>query len=342
MGPTKSTNFNPDWLQDPKFSAWIKEDSGNPRIARCMWCSTTISLSNMGKRAVTSHADSKKHNNISMTRNKSHDVGILLLGSTPGTSNVSDVCKVASTSQVLSGQSDAESENQRREHSGVSELPSRGISSFLVAENVTRAEILWTLHTVATHYSVRSAAKSVELFPLMFTDSQIAARMKLQRTKLGYLLLHGLAPHFHQELIKELKDCSDIVVGFDESLNKVVQLGQMDIFVRFWQVSNNRVSTRYFTSAFLNHATAADLLRAFSSALSEIGLSLLLQVSMDGPNVNLKFHRDLSDSLTKEPEERVLLDIGSCGLHSVNGAFKTGMKLTSWEISEFLSALYYI
>lgn len=98
-------------------------------------------------------------------------------------------------------------------------------------ENVTRAEILWTLHTVEAHNSVRSVPKSVELFPLMFTDSEIAAKMKLQRTKLDYLLLHGLAPYFHQELIADLKDCTDTAVGLGESLNKVVQ--QMDIFVRF-------------------------------------------------------------------------------------------------------------
>lgn len=58
--------------------------------------------------------------------------------------------------------------------------------------------------------------------------------------------------------------------------------------------------------------------------------------------MNLKFHRDFSDSLIKEPEDRELLDVGSCGLHSVNGAFKTGMKATPWKISECLSGLYFI
>lgn len=67
----------------------------------------------------------------------------------------------------------------------------------------------------------------------MFSDSQLAKKMKLQHTKLGYLLMYGLAPYFHNELIKEIRNYTDIVVGLDESLNKVVQRGQMDLFVRF-------------------------------------------------------------------------------------------------------------
>ena len=62
----------------------------------------------------------------------------------------------------------------------------------------------------------------------------------------------------------------------------------MDIVVRFW--ANNQVQTRYLTSMFLGEAAASDLLQAITNVFSTHGLNLkkMIQVSMDGPNVNKK------------------------------------------------------
>ena len=37
---------------------------------------------------------------------------------------------------------------------------------------------------------------------------------------------------------------------------------------------------------------------------------------------------------------KFLLDIDSCGLHIVHGAFKTGNKSTSWDLNTFLYAVF--
>lgn len=60
----------------------------------------------------------------------------------------------------------------------------------------------------------------------------------------------------------------------------------MDLVIRFWE--NNEAQTRYLTSVFLGHATAENLLTSFKSAQKNNGLELnnMIQVSMDGPNVN--------------------------------------------------------
>lgn len=98
---------------------------------------------------------------------------------------------------------------------------------------VTRAEILWTLHAVMNHLSMRAAAESVQLFPLMFEDSKVAREMTLQRTKINYYITHGLGPFFKKNLLDKIRVCQHFVIGFDEALNKVAQKGQMDLFVRF-------------------------------------------------------------------------------------------------------------
>ena len=55
-----SSKFQQEWLTMPQFKDWIiKHES--PFKAYCKLCSKAMELSNMGKRALTSHADSKVH-----------------------------------------------------------------------------------------------------------------------------------------------------------------------------------------------------------------------------------------------------------------------------------------
>lgn len=176
----------------------------------------------------------------------------------------------------------------------------------------------------------------------MFPDNEVIKKMQLERTKIGYLVSFGLAPHFKKQLLDEVKVCSSFVISFDESLNKVSQNQQMDLVVRFWSREKNEVATRYFTSAFLTKATALDLLSAFLAAVDCLELNRLLQISMDGPNVNKKFLRDLEDHLANDLKiESKMINLGSCGLHTVHCAFKGSINTTGWSIIEFLRALYY-
>lgn len=61
---------------------------------------------------------------------------------------------------------------------------------------------------------------------------------------------------------------------------------------------------------------------------------------MDGPNVNFKFLKELQHDLIKDFGNKRMLDLGSCGLHTLHCAFKTGIKITKWEIVKFLRAMY--
>ena len=67
----------------------------------------------------------------------------------------------------------------------------------------------------------------------------------------------------------------------------------------------------------------------------------MIQISMDGPNVNLKFLEDVQHSRA-DGELHELFDIGSCGFHTIYGAFKTGAEKTEWGIKKILKAVYQI
>ena len=103
------------------------------------------------------------------------------------------------------------------------------------------------------------------------------------------------------------------------------------------QWHHDKVHTRYLTSQFIGHAAADDLLQHFNSSTSDLRRSGLLQVSMDGPSVNWSFY----DKLGKEMKDG-LLNIGSCGLHVIHGAFQTGARETGWGIDNLLSCPYYL
>jgi hypothetical protein len=64
---------------------------------------------------------------------------------------------------------------------------------------------------------------------------------------------------------------------------------------------------------------------------------------MDGPNVNHKFYREyVSDRETNLPNAPELLNLGSCGLHIIHGAFKTGASATGWKLDNLLRSLWYL
>ena len=74
--------------------------------------------------------------------------------------------------------------------------------------------------------------------------------------------------------------------------------------------------------------------------IGDKNLSKIVQISMDGPAVNFRMLDDSKKDIEeKNPENPILPDLGSCGLHNVHGSFKTGMKTTGWEINSFLSCL---
>ena len=57
---------------------------------------------------------------------------------------------------------------------------------------------------------------------------------------------------------------------------------------------------------------------------------------MNGPSVNLKFLQELVKYQEELEIVEKMIDIGTCGLHVVHGAFKCGTESTDWNIKETL------
>ena len=115
----------------------------------------------------------------------------------------------------------------------------------------------------------------------------------------------------------------------------------MDLLVWFFDNSTNTVNTRFYDSHFLGHATHQDLHKQFTDISNELDSNKLFQISMDGPNVNLKFYEAVVTE-RNENEQHQLINIGSCGLYTIHGAFKTGFEKSAWKIKKILKRAFYV
>ena len=160
----------------------------------------------------------------------------------------------------------------------------------------------------------------------------------MSETKSMYTMVYGVAPFLQSLLAKQIRDSREYVLLFDETLNVELQKKQMDILVRGW--FGGEVSSRYYKSVFFGHGTAVDLEEVLHSHVEDsLGYSGMLQLSMDGPAVNWALFNKLQETMIEEHNTR-LIDIGSCGLHTLHNRFRDGAESTGWDIGSTLGALY--
>lgn len=325
----KQTYFNDSWLKEKEFCDWVTRAPTNLQV-RCKLCKANFALGNMGIKALKSHAKGKSHNikleesraMSNFFKPKSSSSTSNTLTSETVTTSLPDVSKTVDlTSTSLSSQST--------------------ISSKFHDGGKLNAEIRWTLKHILNGYSDNSCKETLQTFITMFPDSLIAAEMELGPNKMKYITNHGLAPHFKSILKADVTASEWVVASFDESLNKVTQDCEMDILVRFWDNNEDRVEVRYWDSMFFGHGTHKDIFNNFNNGLTGVDMSKLTQVSMDGPAVNWKFMKEVN-LYREETKMSKLINIGSCNLHVVHGAFKTGAEFTDWNIKQILKGAFQV
>ena len=125
------------------------------------------------------------------------------------------------------------------------------------------------------------------LFAEMFLDSEIAKNFQCGSTKVSFVTVCILAPFLHSFLLQKISSSPQQVVSFDEFLNNSVQKRPMDSLICYFGKDMDRVCTCYVESEFMARSTAVDVLEIFQDRIFEIDESKVMQVSFDGPNVNL-------------------------------------------------------
>lgn len=110
-------------------------------------------------------------------------------------------------------------------------------------EDGLKAEILWALKVLTSHYSLNSCERTDKLFQKMFPDSVIAQKLYCCKTKCNCTITFGLAPYFEEKLYKQLQETDFFVISLDESFNSIISEEQMDFQIRYWDNEKKKIVT---------------------------------------------------------------------------------------------------
>ena len=126
------------------------------------------------------------------------------------------------------------------------------IDSFLLKDDVTKAEICWCMRTIMKQSTYNSCEKLKDLFCDMFPDRKIAEGFALGPTKASCVICYRLAPFYKEKIMKQLapKDTEPpyFVVSFDEAFNSVSNQKQLDVHLIYFDEHLQRTHRLYFNS----------------------------------------------------------------------------------------------
>lgn len=199
---------------------------------------------------------------------------------------------------------------------------------------VLRAEVLWALKTVHSNFSYASSNHTSDLFREMFKDSNDAKKFRMGKTKNMYIINFGIAPALRASFMRDLKGVP-FTFSFDETGTSQGKK-QYDCYIKYKSYMSRKIVVRYLDSEFVGHCTADHLLGIFNSKIKEfeIAKELMLQIEMDGPNVNKLFLNNLNIELLKH--DKTLIEFGTCVLHPVATCFKNALNKFTLDFDEFV------
>ena len=210
---------------------------------------------------------------------------------------------------------------------------------FESAEKVTQAEIIRSLDLIDKNISFRAADNDNYMFSKMFPDSKIAQKYQMHKSKLCYVVGYGLAPYYTAQLQKDANN-KLYCFHFDETTTSQIKK-QYDGYATY--KTSTGIVTTYFGSLFVGRCSAVKLKEHMFDFLKkhELEISNLVSIGMDGPNVNLKFHREVEEKLTVDGD-RGLLSVGSCPIHIANNGYNKLLSTLSAFINldQFASDLH--
>ena len=293
--PGGKTRFKQDWLKsdhDCRLKEWCRASTTSKYAGYCFVCESEVRVDNQGLRQLKQHANKAGH------KSRMDD----LLGDSQ-TSLTSET--VPSTSQ---------------------DQPAKMLSTcFSRSDQATRAELLWAMKVVHSHYSFSSCDGVKELFQAMFPGE--AENFTMSSSKVSYLISEATGPYFHDKMIDDInKSDAYFTVMYDETTNDQNKK-QMEIYVRYWSEEKGEVVSHHLRTYLIGHAATGDLEERIIGAIEEskLKLSRLLMLGSDGPNVNKAVWRKIDQQMTDAYKIR-LIDTDTCVLHKFHNSFSKGLK----------------
>ena len=306
--PAGHTHFNSSWLthidaNNQALGVWCRKGKDNFH-GYCRFCDIDIKCNNSGEQQLLGHATTVKHRQAIKCMQDDKQFK-LNFGATSNNAS-SSTSSTAPTFQMI-------------------------------------AQIYWMAKTASCNFSFSSNDHIAGTFQKMFPDSKIAAKFSLSRTSSSYMISEGMAPYFRKSIVQDLLN-SDLPFSmhFDETTTSQVKK-QMDLTLRYWSPTHNKVWVTFYTSLFFGHAEGDKVASKMFDQLimDSIPVNRLITLARDGPNVNKTIMRKMQDLIKEEhPEFGGFVNLGSCVLHIVHNAFGKGLEKYGKDIDQFCLDLH--
>ena len=125
---------------------------------------------------------------------------------------------------------------------------------------VTQAEGLWAFKLAEQDWNFRSCDGIDQVFHCMF-ESETSEKCAIWRTKMPYVVRHGLGPAVLEEISKDIiASAGCITLLLDETATAQVKK-QCDFSIQYWSEELDEVWTRYITSKMFVHTLAEHLMQ---------------------------------------------------------------------------------
>ena len=169
-GKRRDCIYNQQWELNSKYKGWLTAFKADRKKAFCKCCDRMIDISNMGESAVKSHMRSIRHKNNSTIGGEQAVTLSSFSFVSCGNGNSGEAGKTG-TSQ---SQQQAIMTIPPPPQDDATQRSQTTLEGHVIKDNVLKAETLWTLKLITSHYSFNSSKDTSQLFSAMFLDSQIA------------------------------------------------------------------------------------------------------------------------------------------------------------------------
>lgn len=202
---------------------------------------------------------------------------------------------------------------------------------------VRRGELKWAAMLAENNLPMSLMDTLIPLAASIYEDSQVAANMKLKRTKTTGLLKNVLAPHFNTSLCSKLKNNK-----FSLIMDETTDLGsikQCAFTVIFFDKEVNELKVQYLHMVECASGDANNLYKTLKETLEKNGIPMENMVGFcsDTTAVMAGSHHSVFTELKKELPQICLL---KCSSHQLHLAGSWACNKLPKEVEDLLRNIY--
>ena len=300
----------------------------------------TFRCDNQGLPQLLQHSKGQSHKTLA---NEILSGSQMVFASTQSTGALKTFCNTTSTSSVSTASVASTSVVSKQQETQTGKKQSSGtLQCISLKDEATKAELIWAMKVVGSHYSYASCDNIKDTLDAMF-PGKIPDNFTMSSSKVSYLVSEATRPYFKQIVADDVKNSgSPFTLQYDETTNAQVNK-QLDIKIRYWSSAQSQVVVHHLQTYLMGHATGRQLAEKIISAVQDNGIALeqLQMLESDGPNVNKTVWNIVNDALLNLPNRSYgLTDIGTCNLHICHNAFAKGLEMFGSSIPEFVIDLH--